>query len=726
MSCHRTSCPFRFASLARTLLLTVGVAFGAATVATAQTALPGIVVEGGTIAAPPVRRPPRPAGDADTEAKSPKAAKKAAAADDDGGSGGGTQAAADGQAAGGASAAGGGTGAGGIPADQSGTSVSVVTAEDLRRLEIRNAAEALRGLPGVAVSHGGGFTGMSQLRIRGAEGNHTMVLIDGIEVNVPSSCEFDFSNLLSDDIAQIEVLRGPMSGLYGSGAVGGVVNIITRSGQGPATARARVETGAFNTTDMSASLSGGSEALHGLVSVQRRSTSGFNVSPLGSENDPATLTNLMLKAGALVMPGLAVDFTVRNMHKTGGRDGDGGVPGQLATQVDTLSTFASNVFLAGVNARLETLGGLLTHRLYANRVETQLEDTDVSAFGSLFSRNDNVAIRAGYAATLRFETPLFIAARHAVTALIEQEQQSFNPVTADGIERARGRLATALEYRLELAGRLFLSAALRHDDNDTFDDFTTWRGAASFKLGSLAGIALRPHASVGTGVKLPTMFEQLGVIPNLFTPNPNLKPETSRGWDAGLELGILEGRAILDLTYFRQTLEDEIETVFAPVWTAINRQGTSHREGVEVAGRWRPFDAFTLGISYTYLDAREPDGSREVRRPPHSGRIDLATKFGNGKGTLNLAAVYNGRTDDTAFRLPFFTAERVTLGEYWLVTAAAAWQLAPGFEVYGRVENLLNERYQEIYGFNTPGIAAYVGLRITAEEVASVLDRPRR
>jgi vitamin B12 transporter len=205
-----------------------------------------------------------------------------------------------------------------------------------------------------------------------------------------------------------------------------------------------------------------------------------------------------------------------------------------------------------------------------------------------------------------------------------------------------------------------------------------------------------------------------------------LRPETSSGWDAGIELSGLAGRAILDVTYFNQVLEDRIDTVFAPVWTAVNRPGESHREGVEVAARFRPLDAFTIGLSYTYLEATSPDGAREIRRPPHSGRIDFGYLFDGGRGSVNLAAIYNGRMDDTALRLPFFSPERVTLADYWLLTAAASYKLQPGIEIYGRVENLLDQSYQEVYGFNTPGIAAYVGMRLTLEDQRGMLGAPSR
>ena len=123
-----------------------------------------------------------------------------------------------------------------------------------------------------------------------------------------------------------------------------------------------------------------------------------------------------------------------------------------------------------------------------------------------------------------------------------------------------------------------------------------------------------------------------------------------------------------------------------------------------------------LGLSYTHLDATDNNNLQEVRRAPHSGRADLTYTFANGLGRFNVAAVYNGEMDDLAFRLPFFAQERITLDDYWLISAAAAYQVAPGVELYGRVENLLDQDYQEVFGFETAGVAAYGGIRLTYEE----------
>lgn len=596
------------------------------------------------------------------------------------------------------------------PEDQ-GSTVSIVTQEELRAQQVRHAADALRSLPGVSVSRTGTYAGLTQVRIRGSEANHVLVLIDGIEANPAVTGEFDFSHLLVEDIERIEIIRGPQSGLYGSTAIGGVINIVTKKGQGPLSLTLKGEYGSFNTRDGFASLSAGTSQVWFRLSYNARLGDGFNIAPFGEEKDGSDIRSFSLRAGGKANESLAFEINLRNVEKKGDRDGEGGLPGELATQVDTLSRFASSLWLASIEGTWKSLDGVWTHKLKVTDNRTKLADWDVSSFGTFLALNSSEITTVREASTVRLEAPALLQSRHYLTALVEMSRETFTNETDDNVEHGRRRWSFAGEWRAELADRLFLSAAVRHDDNDTFADFTTWRTAASLKIRELN---LRPHASAGTGVKFPTMFEQFGSIPTIFVPNASLRPEESFGWDAGLELALAGGAYLVDVTYFDTDLKNEIATVFLPGFlsTAVNRDGISHRRGVEVSAKAKVTKALGLGLSFTYLDAAEPDGTQEIRRPRHSGRGDLTYRFANDKAKLHLAAIYNGKTEDIAFRLPFFISERVGLKEYWLVSAAVSYELTPDVEVFGRIENLFDRHYQEIYGFETAGIAAYAGVRV--------------
>jgi vitamin B12 transporter len=605
---------------------------------------------------------------------------------------------------------GGGDDAGGVPLDKIGSAVTVVTGEQLRAQQVRHAADALRSLPGVHVSQTGGFASFTQVRLRGAEGNHTLVLIDGIRANGTSDGEFDFADLLVEEIERIEVIRGPHSGLYGSGAIGGVVNVVTKTGKGPPTATVRFEGGGYGTAGISARVSGGTDRAWIALSAQHRSQEFFNLSETGSEEDPWRNTTVSLKGGITLMDGLAVDFTLRNTRRFLNQDALEVPPGGVfRVATDAPDTADNNLFLGGINLKWDTLGGALTHVVRASRNIT--DQKTLSAFGP--GENLGEADKLGYLATYRFNTPMFLAARHSISGLLEREFERFTPgpptpgpFGPDGIQRDRTRLATVAEYRGEFFDRVTLTGTVRHDDNDKFADYTTWRTALSLALHEYR---MRPHASVGTAVALPGMFEQFGSVLGLFVGNPNLKPEQSFGWDAGIEFTLVPNRVLLDITYFQADLTDEIRGFGT---TLTNLAGESERRGVELALRAQVMPSLLLGASYTYLDASEPDGRPEVRRPRHAGRGDLTYRFAEGRGTVNLAAIYNGTMKDDAFDL-FFNRALVTLDDYWLVNAAVSYKLEKGVEVFTRVENALNSQYQEVFGFNTPGITAFAGVRFT-------------
>ncbi len=682
----------------------------------AQTQLPGIVVQGSSLTPPPQRPQPAPQQAAPEPATAPApaapqaASAPAASANTGGGNAVDLTVPAQTSGAGGG-APGAGPAADGYAIDTVGSAVSVVTGEDIRRQQIKYASDALRSLPGVAVNRGGSFGAQTQVRIRGAESNHTLVIIDGVVANDTNNGQFDFSDLSAENIERIEVIRGPQSGLYGSNAVGGVINIVTKGGRGPAELSVRTEAGSFGTFDYAARISGGNGNAWGSIAYHERHSTGFNIAPVGVEKDGAALKTFMTKGGARIADGVVLDYTLRYSEKRGDRDTEGGPAGTLAVQVDDPAKFRSTVFLGGVNLRWDTFDGAVTHVLRTSRNTT--DTFDRSKFFT--SNNISEANRFGYLGTWRFDTPALLHASHALTVLIEQENEGFTPLSdfSDDQKRSRHRLATALEYKGDLAKTLYVTGNVRHDDNETFKDYTTWRLAGALKV---PGTGLRPHASIGTAVKLPTMFEQFGSIPTFFTPNRNLLPEESKGWDSGIEVSAFAGKAILDVTYFRQNLVNKIDGFVLGNdgnFTARNVVGISNREGVEVSGKVLLSREWVVSAAYTRLLAVDATGQTEIRRPSDSGRVDVAYLFGNGRGTASVAALYNGNMFDIASRLPSFAQERVSLHDYWLINFAASYKVQPGVELFGRVENLLNEKYQEIYGFNTPGVGAFGGVKLT-------------
>ena len=308
--------------------------------------------------------------------------------------------------------------------------------------------------------------------------------------------------------------------------------------------------------------------------------------------------------------------------------------------------------------------------------------------------------------------------RHRLTGLVEnrREKFSFDSIFLFGpdLDAARNgykRTSTGVggEYVLDLlATGTTISSAVRQDFNEPFKDELTWRFSLSQKFAPIGG---RLHTSVGRAVTNPGFIEQFGFLTSTFVPNPNLVPESSIGWDAGWEQTFWNGRVVVDVTYFNSRLENEIVLVSLPLFKSSvrNLTGTSTREGVETAAKFRPFDWLTLAGTYTYTDARDDKGVQEIRRPKHAASGSATVLFAEGRGKATLNVVYNGKMPDTIFTFPSSTT---TLAAYTLVGGMISYDTTPWSTVYLRAENVLDRRYEEVYSFRSPGAAVYAGLKV--------------
>ncbi len=619
----------------------------------------------------------------------------------------------------------------GMPATQIGSAVTVVTSKEIQQQQARTSGDVLRALPGVNVSNYGTPGTFTQVRIRGNDGRDTRVLIDGIEANTTKDHEYDFSNLSPDDIEKIEIIRGPMSALYGSGAIGGVINIETKAARGPLALSVRAEGGSFGTRDVAGRLAGGGDSGFVSLTAQSRDSAGFVVAPGGSVKEDTHLQTYGLRAGLTLSPTAKIDTTVRYTDKRAGLTGFGDdFTKPLQTADDGNYRLVERTLLAGVRLTWDQLDGALTQQLkanYNNDVSGNIQHPFVGyiAGSDSFSRDESGRANFGYSATYRLPTSAQFG-RHVITGQVEKQNETFKPLAdgdffagsgGDGLQHRRGQLSAAGEWRGTFAERLTLTAGGRRDVNDTFANFNTWRTSATYDWKELA---LRPHASLGTGVKLPGMYDQFGANAVTFISNPNLRPETSRGSDIGIEKQFLNGRLLADITYFRSDLRDKISPTYNSFFQVMpdNDIGITKRQGVEFSGKYQITPALFVGAAYTYTDAKKydpalTDAQTEVRRVPHGYRFDTRYLFDEGKGTVSMAAVYNSRTPDVAFPNTFpYKSVTVDLQSYWLVQFAASYKIQPNMEIYGRVENALNAKYQEVYGYNTAGLGAYAGIKI--------------
>jgi vitamin B12 transporter len=596
-----------------------------------------------------------------------------------------------------------------LPANRIGSAVTVITREDLEARQLPYVADVLRDVPGLTVSRAGGLGGITQVRIRGAEGNHTLVLIDGVEANNPvSGSEFDFAHLSSADVERIEILRGAQSALYGSDAIGGVINILTRSADGGSELDVRAGGGSLGTSELAVRLSGGDERRFGSLSVSRFRTAGNSVAVGGLEEDGHNNLTAGARGTVIINDRLRIQASWRGSESETDSDDFDFVFPATPTQgllIDSNDRAAFRESLGQLQVELESPEGAWLHRLQVGHSSSA---TTFSADGLFNSTSQGERLRVGY------QTSASLADRQRLTLAVEHEALDYSNQGASALALENQRQSTdqtsgIAEYQIGL-GRTDLSASLRHDSNQRFDNATTYRLTASIALKN----TVRFHASAGSGVTNPGFFELFGFFPSSFVGNPDIKPEKANSFDAGVEAGLFDDRLTLDVTLFKANLQNEIATVFDFTdftSKAVNLEGDSHRSGAEVALRADFSPWWQLNASYTYTDTEQPDGRSELRRPRHVAAFDNTLQFYGGRGRLHLGVDFNGAQED--LELVFATpSDRVRLGSFTLVHAAGDWAVSDRWRLYGRVENLLNRDYQEQFAYAGRGRTFLAGFEL--------------
>ncbi len=567
-------------------------------------------------------------------------------------------------------------------------------------------------MPGLAVGRSGSFGGVTDVRIRGAEAKHTLVLIDGIEVNDPSlNSTFDFSQLSGHNIERIEVLRGPQSSIYGSDAVGGVVNIVTRRARDGFGADGFAEGGSFSTFAGGAGLRYGNQWFRGSFAFDRFQTEGVSHADkrLGNgERDALRRNTFSGKLEFMPAPFLDIALVGRLAQSLGALDGFNFIPAiNYFGAVDDKSRYVYDQRHGKADIRLKLFENRWVNRFGVSHGQT---DNDfINDAGQLANKNRSRRTKYEFESTGKFETAELAKADHRLTFLYENERQDilsqgFDPFFPTFTKNGFTSHSYVGEYAVGVLERVFVTGSLRFDDNDFFKDATTYRVTFAYRH---TETDTRLHASVGTGVKNPSLFELFGFFGS-FVGNPNLKPERLTGWDAGVEQKFLGGRATLDVTYFSNRITDLIQSTLL---TAFNLPGTSRARGVEFAARWRILADLLVGGSYTWSNSEDASGQELVRRAKHIGSVFATYTFDEKRGQLHVNARLNGAQRDFAFD-PFFNVERKRLAGYALVNATASYRVHDNVEIYARVENLLDRRYQQVFTFASPRFGAFAGVRV--------------
>ncbi|MGH7613258.1 MAG: TonB-dependent receptor plug domain-containing protein [Gemmatimonadales bacterium] len=599
--------------------------------------------------------------------------------------------------------------------------VTVLSGDHLRAQGIRTVAEALRAVPGAQVVETGSFGGQTSLFLRGGESDYAKVLLDGVPLNQPGGA-FDFANLTTDNVDRIEIVRGPASVLYGSDAVTGVVQIFTHAGRGTPRVTAGVEAGGYGSSRVAAHLAGGGAGADYSLGLEQFESDGIFAFNSQYRN---SVVSARLRVGR---PAASQAVLVARYG-----DGDFHFPTNSAgQQVDrnqqqvetgpTLSLDLSHPF----GARLVARALVALHRTIRRLEDPQDSAGDTTDFAYAFHSRDRIG-RDGVDARIDYR----LASATTLSAGVSVERatlQSTNRCTGSFGDCSSPAMDTARVDRgyylqaLIVRGRGSVVAGARLDQDDRFGSFVTYRMGATYRVAS----ATRVRIAVGTAFKAPTFFETFAT--GFVTGNPDLNPEHSRSWEAGIEQSLAGGRATAAITWFDQRFRDLVDFSFdsTPSYRNVAR---ARARGLEAVAGAALGPAWRVDAEYTYLATRVLDagfdqttgaafaaGQTLLRRPTHSAGLTLGYRAGR-RATAGLAVRYSGRRDDLDFST--FPFPRVTLAPRTRADASinvlvlSGQATAPALTLTGRLENLFDDQRREVFNFPTRGRTLFLGGRAT-------------
>jgi vitamin B12 transporter len=591
------------------------------------------------------------------------------------------------------------------PINEIGSSITLVPAEEIERKQERTLPDILRTVPGLNVVQTGGPGGKTSLFTRGTNSNHTKVLIDGIDANDPSQDGvFDFGQVLTSDIAQVEVLRGPQSGLYGSDALGGVVNITTKQGEGPPEFRAMLEGGSFESFNQSARLSGSVSRFNYAFNVAHVLTDDTPVTPLdllppGRKriNDNYENTTLSTKLGVDVTDRLSFAVVGRYTESTLFFTGEDFSFFPSVPAADQSEQNARQLFTRG-EARLTLFDGAFKNRFgvgYTNyRTTIQAPDTGFGVPPENINHGDRLKFD--------WQGDIELAKGHVLVLGVEDYEDRLidSPISVEN-----SNAAGFVELQSEILPRLFTAASVRYDNNERFGDVTTWRVAPAYIVPQTN---TKLKASYGTGFKAPSLTQLFVSFPAFnFFANPDLQPEESEGYDFGFEQPLANDRFRFGVTYFHNDITNLIGS--NATFTTLINVGQATTEGVEAFATANITDRFSVRADYTYTDARDDTTGLELlRRPRHKASLS-GTWRPIDRLSVSATVLYVGSQVDGNRS---FSIQRLDTPDYYLVNLAADYDLGRGFTVFGRIDNLLDQRYENPTGFQRPGFGVYAGMRV--------------
>ncbi len=562
-----------------------------------------------------------------------------------------------------------------------GSVVDSITAADLARRQVTSLAQALGSSAGAPLFASGAAGATTSVFLRGANSNQTLFLVDGMRINDPNTnYEVFLGGSCVSACDSLEIAHGPQSTLYGGEAVGGVVSLRAQRGAGEPSGRTFVEAGSFGT-------------IQGAVSAQgERGASAWNFAVQGGHTDNDRANNAFDSANATfrfdhkAREGLNVGSTLRWFQ------GIYGDPGDRYTNDPDNQSRESNLLVT-------TFATLTLTRDWTAHAVLGGQDRRFVAESPRTGRPTAVTVVKNRRGVLDAQTTFSGLERHRLTGGLTAEANHTRNTGFGNINRRQTLLAVFAQDEFAPHERVSLTAGLRNDDFDTFGRATTGRGTAAWRIAS--GVKLR--ASYGTAFRSPSFLDLYGVSA-FYNGNPNLRPERARGWDAGVDYTFAAQRGSLSVTWFEMDFRDLIAST--PNFRSVENIQRARTRGGEVSAKWMLPGATYLSGSYTYLEADNlTAGTRLLRRPRHRVSADVSRDFGP-RWVAGFGVAWTAQREDIHAR----TFARIDGEDFVVGRIYGSWQVSDRLSVKARLENLLDENYEEVNGYPALGFGAFGGV----------------
>lgn len=593
-----------------------------------------------------------------------------------------------------------------------GAAITVISEKEIAESGAVTVPELLRRQPGVDVVQSGPTGGNVSVFLRGANSEHTLIVVDGILMNNPVTPTriFDLGTMTLDLIDHIEIIRGPQSSLYGSDALGGVISIVTKKGRGAIASSVQLEGGSFGTGKALASVSGAEGDIDVSLSASRSHTDGVSAASAqdgNREKDGNDITTIAGQVGYAFSDQLSVRSTLRLNESATEIDNFGGVGGDDPNREVDNRTIAAGVVVEGSTSD-EIIRPSVGFTISDHQLDDNNEPDSAHPVDSLQSNYDGTLMK-GYA-TIQVEPHESISSLIGLEAIEETASSSYRSVSSFGPydEDLPEKSARTNGGFIQLRGKPFegfiIESAARIDDNQRFDQRATWRVTPQY-LFEESGTTLR--ANIGTGYKAPSLYQ-------IFSPygDQGLMPERSTGWDIGVDQQFCEGEFQLGANYFQNKLSNLIN--FDPTTFRFQNIAEAKTKGVEVSSQWSPMQwealrGFSLTSSYTYTDPTDAlTGQQLLRRVRNKADFSASYRWGD-RYTATAGYTVVGRRVDLDFSGG--APSREYLSGYGLARLGLSMKVSTSLTATVHINNLFDKTYEEVMGYGTFGRGIFGGLQ---------------